>query len=492
MQKKLRRKLRPNVINQIKLMEIEEAKLLGRSARRKEQTRLRKKYNDKNIKISSNKTFKKGEKFNRQQRRNIIKNKNLLIEVVKIITKYFPLLLSLLDKLTDKRHKSYVSYSIRTIILTRLFSLICGVISMNGMSRSFNTENAIKNLSSICHQNLIEIPHWQTIQDVIEQLDIEEIRGIRRYMVKAIVRSKMFDNTRYNGAFQLLVDATGVSSHSYNLNNTCITKKTKNGALKYYKYVLEAKLVVGNIVISVDSEWIENSTIKTEKQKQDCEINAFKRMAPRIKKEFPKMKFIITGDALYATKPTIDICKNYKWDYIFNLKKNRLKQIYQDFEDDINYQNEVTKENYYLSSNINYKGIWLRAFRFYDKETEKEFNYISNLKVTNHNIDKIVKMGRKRWKIENEGFNEQKNGTFCISHLSSRNENAIKIHYYLIQIAHIIRQLLEYGSIVLREMRLQKKEVSSHIKNDLTTFNSTSKLNTIETNFQLRFDELIL
>ena len=39
-------------------------------------------------------------------------------------------------------------------------------------------------------------------------------------------------------------------------------------------------------------------------------------------------------------------------------------------------------------------------------------------------------MGRRRWKIENEGFNEQKNGTFCISHLCSRNENALKIHYY--------------------------------------------------------------
>ena len=99
-------------------------------------------------------------------------------------------------------------------------------------------------------------------------------------------------------------------------------------------------------------------------------------------------------------------------------------------------------------------------------------------------------MGRKRWKIENEGFNEQKNGTFCISHLSSRNENAIKIHYYLIQIAHIIRQLLEQGSIILREMKLQKKEVSEHIQNAFTSTNSD--LNVIETNFQLRFDNLII
>lgn len=488
----MRKKLSNKIINQIKLMEIEEAKSLGRSARRKEQTRLRKKYNDKSIKILNNKTFKKGEEFNREQRRNVCKNKNLLIEVVKIITKYLPILLPLIDKLTDKRHKSYVTYSIRTIILTRLFSLICGVTSMNGMTRKFNKTNAIKNLSSICKQKLIEIPHWQTIQDVIEQLDIEEIRNIRKYIVKTLVRSKMFDNARYNGAFQLLVDATGVSSHSYNLNNTCISKKSKKGIMKYYKYVLEAKIIVGNIVISLDSEWIENSIIKTEKQKQDCEINAFKRMATRIKKEFPKMKFIITGDALYATNPTIDICKKNNWNYIFNLKKDRLKQVFNDFEDDLAYENETTEEDYFLSTKIKYKAHNLNAVRYQEYQEEKlvTFNYITNLKTNNHNIKKIVKMGRKRWKIENEGFNEQKNGTFCISHLSSRNENAIKIHYYLIQIAHIIRQLLEQGSIILREMKLQKKEVSEHIQNAFTSTNSD--LNVIETNFQLRFDNLII
>lgn len=53
----------------------------------------------------------------------------------------------------------------------------------------------------------------------------------------------------------------------------------------------------------------------TDKQKQDCETNDFKRMIKRIKKNYPKYKFIITGDALYATAPIIKLCKNYKWNY---------------------------------------------------------------------------------------------------------------------------------------------------------------------------------
>ena len=399
----------------------------------------------------------KEEYLNRADRRALVKNKNLLVEIVKIINKYLPQLSYIIDNLTDKRNKSYIKYNMRTIIFTRLFALICGITTMNGMTRTFNTENTIKNLSVICKQNFNEIPNWQTIQDVLEDLDIEEIRNIRKYIVKTLIRSKMFDKYRYNGYFQVLVDATGVTCCDYNLNGNCIEKKYKSEKTKYYKYVLEAKIVVGKIVISLDSEWIENSIIKSDKQKQDCEINAFKRMAPRI-------------------------------------KKDRLKQIFNDFEDDLAYENETTEKNYFLSTKIKYKTHKLNAVRYqeYQKEKLVTFNYITNLKTNNHNIKNIIKMGRSRWKIENEGFNEQKNGTFCISHLCSRNETALKIHYYLIQIAHIIRQLLEVGSIVLREMKLQKKEVSSHIKNDLTTFNSTSKLNTIGTKFQLRFDKLIL
>ena len=468
--------------------EIEKNKNLGRRERRIKERELQKKYNDTTIRIKSGKKFKKSEALSKKDRRALIKDKNLLREVIKIIYKYFPQLFPMISKLTDKRHKSYIKYNIRTIIITRILALICGITSMNAMNTKFNTEEAIKNLSKICNQELDEVPDWQTIQDVIEDLSYEEIEDIRKYIVNALLRSKMFDRFRYNNSLQLLVDATGLSSHDYNLNGNCLTR-TKDGKTKYYKYVLEAKLVFGSIVISLDSEWIENTEMKNENDKQDCEVTAFKRMAERIKKNYPKYKFIITGDALYASKPMMDVCKNNEWFYIFNLKKDRLKNLYEDFMDNVNYENETTLKNYSLSSNLDYKGHKVCAFQ-YIEETEKKttiFNYVSNLEVTNRNISEIVTMGRKRWKIENEGFNLQKNGTFAISHLCSRNDNALKIHYLFIQIAHIIRQLLEFGSLLLKDMGLKtKKEISFHITNKLIS--NVSNLDDLETNFQLRFD----
>lgn len=172
-------------------------------------------------------------------------------------------------------------------------------------------------------------------------------------------------------------------------------------------------------------------------------------------------------------------------------KKDRLKNVYSEFEDNINYKNEVSKENYYLSSGIIFKENSLNAFRYIENKNSKTiiFNYVSDLKITNKNIEEIVSMGRKRWKIENEGFNIQKNGTFNINHLCSRFENALKIHYLFIQIAHTIRQLLEYGSILLKELKLKtKKEISSKITDHLISSQNTN-LNILETNFQLRFDD---
>lgn len=427
--------------------------------------------------------------MNRKQRRELKKDKNLVKELYSIIVKYLPELFDKFSELTDTRNKSYVTYNMKTICVTRLFGLLCGLTSMTSITDNFNTEATIKNFSNICNTKLSELPYWETIQDVFINLNINELRNIQKYIVKALLRSKMFDRYRYNNAFQLLFDGTGLTNHDYNLNENCLTRKSKDGKISYYKYVLECKLVVGSIVISLDSEFIENEKMLNDNEKQDCEVKAFKRMITRIKENYPKYTFIITGDGLYATTPIINICEKYHWFYIFNLKPERLKSINEMFEENIKCINEVSKKNYYLSSNIEFKENSINVFKYIEVKNKKvtTFRYISNLKVTNYNIKEIVELGRKRWKIENEGFYMQKHRTFNICHMNSRNDNAMKCHYFFIQFAHTIRQLLEKGSIPTKLLNLKLKEVSTTLLSNLTS--NISDLNNLETNFQLRFDD---
>lgn len=427
--------------------------------------------------------------MNRKMRRELRKDKNLINELFSIINKYLPELFDKFDNLTDIRYKSYIKYSMKVICVTRLFALICGLTSLSNISSDeFNTDNCINNIGTICNSKLNELPYWETIQDIFVNINLNELRNIQKYIVKTLIRSKMFDKYKYEGAFQLLFDGTGLSNHTYNLNKNCLQRKHKDGKISYYKYVLECKLCVGNIVISLDSEFIENNKMLTEKQKQDCEIEAFKRMVKRIIKNYPKQKFLITGDGLYATTPIINICKKYNWFYIFNLKPDRLKEINRSFEGNILLKNETNVNNYYLSTNIEFGNNTLNAFKYIESKNGKEttFRYISNIKVNDNNIEIVVAYGRKRWKIENEGFYTQKHRTFNISHLNSKNDNAMKVHYFFIQFAHTIRQLLEQGNILTKSLKLKIKEVSAILIKSLTSTNTS--LNDIISNFQLRFD----
>ena len=89
--------------------------------------------------------------------------------------------------------------------------------------------------------------------------------------------------------------------------------------------------------------------------------------------------------------------------------------------------------------------------------------------------------------IENEEFYMQKHRTFDITHLSIKNDNAMKCHYFFIQFAHTIRQLLEKGNLLVKLLKLKIKEVSANLLNTLTS--TISDHNSFNTQFQLRFDD---
>ncbi len=63
----------------------------------------------------------------------------------------------------------------------------------------------------------------------------------------------------------------------------------------------------------------------------------------------------------------------------------------------------------------------------------------------------------------------------------------MKAHYFFIQFAHTIRQLLEQGNLLTKSLKLKIKEVSKALIDTLTSI-TISDLNILETKFQLRFD----
>ncbi|MBF0338359.1 MAG: hypothetical protein HQL05_11055 [Nitrospirae bacterium] len=93
------------------------------------------------------------------------------------------------------------------------------------------------------------------------------------------------------------------------------------------------------------------------------------------------------------------------------------------------------------------------------KNGKHRFVYISDLKINEKNIVTMTSHGRMRWKIENEGFNTQKNNGYGLKHKYSRTSmQALKNYYQCMQIAHMINQLFELGSL-LRPLLVKKATV---------------------------------
>ncbi len=75
-----------------------------------------------------------------------------------------------------------------------------------------------------------------------------------------------------------------------------------------------------------------------------------------------------------------------------------------------------------------------------DKTTT--FAYLTNFNVTPDNVQTIADGGRRRWVIENQGFNEQKTGYELEHFCGCKDPELMLCMYALPPIAHLFMQLL--------------------------------------------------
>ena len=85
------------------------------------------------------------------------------------------------------------------------------------------------------------------------------------------------------------------------------------------------------------------------------------------------------------------------------------------------------------------------------------------MEIKEEKAEEFVETGRKRWLIENEGFNIQKNHRYMITHANSLDYNAMKNHYLITQIADILMQMYENGDKGVKELKYTIKRVSEEL-----------------------------
>lgn len=109
----------------------------------------------------------------------------------------------------------------------------------------------------------------------------------------------------------------------------------------------------------------------------------------------------------------MDLCESYHWKFIIRYKEGCAKSIEEEYcaipekerADSVEYVNEMV----YKSRTVNVleqKETKIKS----GKEVTTEFKWITNIKLTKGNGEKIAKAGRLRWKIENQGLTDRNTG----------------------------------------------------------------------------------
>jgi hypothetical protein len=222
------------------------------------------------------------------------------------------------------------------------------------------------------------------------------------------------------------------------------------------------------------SEFIDNTDAgssrsrSAEAVKQDCELKAMYRLLPRIKKDYPQLHFVLAVDSLYGCGPLFALAQKLGWSFVVTFKEGRTPALWREFRALL----PECRENYL-------KRVWgdgrVQEFRWVPRLTYEDsegrtwtlnalectevtagqdqqyFAWLTALPVGRKTVEEIAqKGGRGRWKVENEGFNRQKNSGLNLEHVYSVDSEKWKAYYLLLQIAFILVQLLERGNLLRR------------------------------------------
>lgn len=378
--------------------------------------------------------------------------------------------------------------------MTRILSSIFYINSMRSTSAEFNNDTVIGNIGILCGEELEELPYWETINNYLKRFSPNELQKVVWRLVYRLIRSRAFEDARIRGKYwQVIIDGTQLYRSRKDLGKHSLFCRKKKGTeeeyIEYYYYVLEAKIVLHEkIQVSILTEFIENE--KREVEKQDCEREGAKRLMGRLKKEFPMLRICICGDSLYASEGFFKDCKAKKWKYILRYKEGSIPSIQQEYQELKKLEKkriEGRDGKYDYVTGIDYRGEEIHVMEYENAEEGKKFQFVTNLSITEKNVKETVERGRWRWKIENEGFNTQKKQGYYLEHRFSQDYQGMKNHYYLIQIGHMIAQIIEGWEKLWEKVKQSREQKHRLLLNAWQNRELKESLSELGKKIQVRF-----
>lgn len=351
------------------------------------------------------------------------------------------------------------------------------------------------NLKQLSGQDdLSTVPHDDSLVYFLGKSKYGDIESVQVKMMQRLFRQKVFDRYRLPGGYMpVAIDGVHIYTFEHEHCAHCLVREDENGTKQWYHKKVQASVVCANkMALPLMSEWIENTDGMS---KQDCETNAVYRLIAKIRRYYPRLQMCALLDALYCKEPVFSALEAARMEWIVVLKKGAMSEVYawihktMSWNGGAEHQTLINEEEIPLRTPRSHDGRFMRnkkplnekrirttessytwKHRIEHWKKERRYNYCAarvaqdgevlcdyewllsdgiSEELNTHTIDEIINCGgRARWRIENEGNNIQKNGGYNLEHCYCKHPIIMKMFVLLLDIAHIINQLIEKGSLI--------------------------------------------
>lgn len=359
------------------------------------------------------------------------------------------------------RHEEKCVYGPRVLgwAMTGLFLFRFGSINaMDAERRSGSYPTWLRAACGLDAKPGAEAPCGEELRHWAERVSVDSVNEVLATGFETVVlRQKRLDVGRLGDFILLAVDGTG--------RDNCRGETTENGKRRRVALVGSVLAPWGKVPIAFEEvderDWVRD--------KADCELRAFKRMARRLKERFPRLKLCLVGDALYACRTLFGICERNGWRFIATFKEGSWKDVAKEVDSLM----ELSPEN---RGRYHPKGWqahrrdaaggrvptvgqvrWVENVDFGARSKRKDDRYrlavvecdekspmkyhgrfVTNFACRNANdASELATCGRKRWWIESQN-QTQKHLGYGLEHNYCNKPNASKVFFAFLLLASLL------------------------------------------------------
>jgi len=370
----------------------------------------------------------------------------------------------------DPRRPDRVDSSLHDTLLSGFAMMVFQHPSLLEFQRKMQQRRGRCNLATIF--GVWQVPSDTQMRDILDGVPVELLRPLlptffekwRRAGWAKEFQSHLGSGPHQGDYYTLALDASDYFHSTTVECPSCLQRHDAEGPVHFRHTVVSATLVKAGShrVLPLDVEEVRNSDGQA---KQDCELNAAKRLRARVRQDHPRLPLVVLGDDLYGHEPFVCQLRAERLHHVLVWKPTSHPELYKWVEEiealrGCEYgrwqEGPACRRRFFtyrvarsvpLSASHRVWGTCVEVWE-HNRAGEPVYHnaWFTDLEVDEDNVRTVIWMGRSRWKIENEQCNVHKNHGYELEHNYGHGQQTLSMVFYMLNLfAFIAHMILERG-----------------------------------------------